>query len=69
MTSDVLMTALGDNPQKKDHVRWDWYLLPLQLEIADKIKDLTSFQNSLNSHCHKILMKVDYVDISDPKDS
>ena len=43
--------------------------MALQLEIADKIKDLTSFQNSLNSHCHKILMKVNYADLSDPNDS
>ena len=38
-------------------------------EIADKIRSLISFQNSLNSRCHKILMKTNYIDLSGPSTS
>ena len=69
LTGDVLMKALGDNPQKKDHDRLNGYWMALQLEILDKIRNLTSFQNNLNLRCHKILMKIDYIDLSDTNTS
>ena len=53
LTSDVLMSALGSNPQNKDCSKLGQYWMALQLEIADKIKELTSFQNNMNTHCQK----------------
>ena len=38
LTGDILVKALGDNPQKKDHDHLNGYWLELQLEIAQKIK-------------------------------
>ena len=56
--------ALGDNPKKADKDRLNGYWLELQLEVAQKIAKLTKFQNDLNLHCHSILAKVDYTDLT-----
>ena len=48
LTCDVLVSALGNNTNKKDHERIDNYWMALQIEIADKIKSLTCFQNNRN---------------------
>ena len=63
LTGDVLMKALGDNPQKKDHDRLNRYWMAIQLKIADKIRNLTSFQNNLNSRCHKIYQRQGTADL------
>ena len=34
LTGEILVKALGDNPQKKDHDWLNGYWLELQLEIA-----------------------------------
>ena len=36
LTCDVLVSALGNNSLKEDHVRLEEYWTVLQLEIADK---------------------------------
>ena len=69
LTGEILIKALGDNPQKKDHDQLNGYWMELQPEIAEKIRKLTSFQNDLNSRCHKILMKTDYTNLTGPSTS
>ena len=66
LTGEILVKALGDNPQKKDHDHLNGYWLELQLEIAQKIKKLTDFQNELNVRCHSVVMKTDYTDLTGP---
>ena len=62
LTGEILVKALGDNPQKKDRDCLNSYWLELQLGIAQKTKKLTDFQNYLNMRSHneqtwKILSK------------
>ena len=64
LTGEVLVKALGDNPMKADKYCLNGYWLELQLEVAQKIAKLTKFQNDLNLHCHSILAKVDYADLT-----
>ena len=64
LTGEVLVKALGDNPMKADKDCLNRYWLELQLEVAQKIAKLTKFQNDLNLHCHSILAKVDYTDLT-----
>ena len=51
---------------KKDCERLNKYWLALQIEIADKIKSLTCFQNSLNSRIREILRRTNYFVLSRP---
>ena len=61
LTREILVKAVGDNPQKKDCDRLNGYWLELQ-----KIKKLTEFQNDLNLRCHNVIMKTDYADLTGP---
>ena len=49
---------------KADKDCMNGYWLEFQMEVAQKIAKLTKFQNDLNLHCHSILAKVDYTDLT-----
>ena len=40
--------------------------MELQIEVNAKMKKLAEFQNELNDRCHRITMKIDYMDLSGP---
>ena len=69
LTGEILNKALGVNPQKRDHDRLNSYWMELQLEIVQKIGNLTKFQNELNSRCNMIQVKIEYADLSGPSTS
>ena len=69
LTGEILNKALGENPQKRERDKFYSYWLELQLEIAEKIGNLTKFQNKLNSRCNMIQVKVKYADLSGPSPS
>ena len=66
LMGEILNKALGENPQKKEQDKFHSYWMELQLEIAEKIGNLTKFQNQLNSRCNMIQIKVEYADLSRP---
>ena len=66
LTGEILIKALGENPQKKDKDKLNSYWMDLQLEIVQKIRKLTIFQNDLNSRCSHIFIKIEYADLAGP---
>ena len=60
LTCNVVVSAIGNNSTKEDKAKLEEYWSCLQLEVADKIKDLVTFQENLNSRCSKILRQTEY---------
>ena len=49
LTCDVIISAIGNSSTKEDKMKLEEYWSCLQIEVANKIKDLVTFQENLNS--------------------
>merc|ERR1711962_1243156 len=66
LTGEILLKCLGENPKKSDREKVSAYFVELQLEVTKKVQKLTRFQDTLNSHCTAVHVKIDYTDLSGP---
>ena len=70
LTCDVVISAIGNSSTKEYKIKLEEYWSCLQIEVANKIKDLITFQENLNSRCSKILTLTEYSVFSNsPQDS
>ena len=64
LTGEILLKCFGDSPSSEEKKKASGYFMELQVEVSDKVLDLTLFQENLNDRCAKIHRKIDYADLT-----